>query len=165
MSRVSKEALEKLSEFINSLPDEARSKCALCNETLTHIVKQAEAQTGAGTATVARELANRINENAAPGDRVSDQQLRCRVQRQEGLSARNEQIKPEPDEYPFQESDAWPRCKQCGEEKVSGQWKKRRLKGSAWIPKEDSLCRECRNQNFEAKRAEFEARPVDPKSE
>ena len=62
----------------------ARSKCALCNETLTHIVKMAEVASGAGTATVTRELAARMNENAAPLDRVTPDQLRDRVRRQDG---------------------------------------------------------------------------------
>ena len=68
MPRVSEETIKKLDDFINSLPQEARSKCALCSETLTHIVKMAEVQTGAGTATVARVLSEKINENAAPVD-------------------------------------------------------------------------------------------------
>lgn len=63
------------------LDKEARSKCALCNETLTHIVKMAEVASGAGTATVTRELAARMNENAAPLDRVTPDQLRGRAQR------------------------------------------------------------------------------------
>jgi hypothetical protein len=80
MPRVSSETLRALAELLDSIPPEAKSKCALCNETLTHIVKQAEAQTGAGTATVTRMLADRINESAAPGDRVSENALRHRVQ-------------------------------------------------------------------------------------
>jgi len=85
MPRVSQETLDKLKVFIDSLPDEARDKCALCNETLTHLVKTAEVETGAGTATVTRELANKINETAAPGDRVGDEALKKRVQRSEGV--------------------------------------------------------------------------------
>ena len=83
MPRVSEETINKLQEFIESLPDYARNKCALCNETLTHIVKQAEAQTGAGTATVTRELAARIDEDAAPGVKPDGDRLRKRVEYQE----------------------------------------------------------------------------------
>lgn len=83
MPRVSQDTINKLNAFLNSLPAEARSKCALCNETLTHLVKTAEVETGAGTATVTRALSEKINEGAAPGDRVTDQQLRRRVQRQD----------------------------------------------------------------------------------
>jgi len=79
MGRVSKETIEKLNEFICSLPEEARGKCALCNQTLVHIVKQAEAQTGAGTATVTKALADKINETAAPLDRVEASSLRDKV--------------------------------------------------------------------------------------
>lgn len=79
MGRVSKETIKKLNAFIESLPEEARSKCALCNETLTHIVKQAEAQTGAGTATVTKALSDKLNDGAAPGDRVSGEALQDRV--------------------------------------------------------------------------------------
>jgi glycosyltransferase A (GT-A) superfamily protein (DUF2064 family) len=79
MGQVSKETIENLNIFFDGLPKEAQAKCALCNETLTHIVKQAEAQTGAGTATVARVLSERINEGAAPGDRVSGEALRQRT--------------------------------------------------------------------------------------
>ena len=71
MGRVSEETLQKLQDFICSLPDEAKGKCALCNQTLVHIVKQAEVQTGAGTRTVTKVLANNINETAAPRDKVS----------------------------------------------------------------------------------------------
>lgn len=83
MPRVSEDTIIKLNAFIKSLPEEARSKCALCNETLTHLVKLAEVQTGAGTATVTRALSEAINEDAAPGDRVSSEALRGRVQREE----------------------------------------------------------------------------------
>lgn len=79
MPRVSADSLEKLNNFFESLPSEARSKCALCSETLTHIVKLAEVETGAGTATVTRVLAEKINEDAAPGDRVTPLALRDRV--------------------------------------------------------------------------------------
>lgn len=54
------------------------------SDTLTHWVKQAEVASGAGTATVMRVLAEKINENAAPGDVVSGKQLRDRVQYNEG---------------------------------------------------------------------------------
>lgn len=97
MPRVSHETIEKLNEFINLLAGDARSKCALCTETLTHIVKTAEAQTGAGTATVTRALAEKINETAAPGDRVSSGALQDRVRRAEGVKMANRQNKPEPE--------------------------------------------------------------------
>jgi hypothetical protein len=84
MSRVSKESLEKLNAFIDSLPVEARNKCALCNETLVHLVKTAEVESGAGTATVTRALADRINEDAAPGDRVTGKQLQDRARYHDG---------------------------------------------------------------------------------
>jgi len=84
MPRVSKETIEKLNEFIGSLPSDARSKCAICNETLTHLVKKAEVETGAGTATVTRCLADHINQNAAPNDRVSDRSLLDKVRNVEG---------------------------------------------------------------------------------
>lgn len=96
MPRVSPKTMEKLNEFFDTLPTEARNKCALCNETLTHIVKSAEAQTGAPTATVTRELANRVNDGAAPGDVVSEGQLRGRVQRSEGIICTDHADKAEP---------------------------------------------------------------------
>ncbi|MFH2034718.1 MAG: DNA N-6-adenine-methyltransferase [Candidatus Margulisiibacteriota bacterium] len=95
MARVSEETLEKLNSFIESLPQEARSKCALCSETLTHIVKMAEVQTGAGTATVTRVLSEKLNENAAPGDRVSGEALNQRVRYNEGLKCQSDIIKSE----------------------------------------------------------------------
>ena len=107
MPRVSQETMEKLNDFLNTLPAEARNKCALCNETLTHIVKSAEAQTGAPTATVTRELANRVNDGAHPGDVISGESLRQKVigkTTDKNLSVRNEQIKkpePEPKECPI----------------------------------------------------------------
>ena len=96
MPRVSEETLQKLQAFIDSLPAEARSKCALCNETLTHIVKTAEVETGAGTATVARVIADKLNEDAALQDRVSGGALQDRVRRNEGLKMADRQNNPEP---------------------------------------------------------------------
>ncbi|NCC04833.1 MAG: hypothetical protein EOM37_12530 [Proteobacteria bacterium] len=95
MSRITAERIQRLKTFMDSLPDEARSKCSLCTTTLTHIVKQAEAETGVGTATVARALAEKINETALPADRVSGEQLRDRVRYQAGekVSGKNPQIK------------------------------------------------------------------------
>ena len=86
MPRVSEQTIEKLNEFFDTLPAEAKSKCALCNETLTHIVKMAEVETGAGTATVTRVLSDKINDGAAAGDRVSGSQLRQRVRYNEDPS-------------------------------------------------------------------------------
>lgn len=84
MGRVNQETLSKLRDFLDSLPAEVKGKCALCNETLTHIVKKAEVETGAGTATVTRALADNINEGAADGDRVSGKQLQFRARYHEG---------------------------------------------------------------------------------
>lgn len=96
MAKVSQETLKKLNDFLDSLPSEAQSKCSLCNETLVHLVKTAEVETGAGTATVTRELANRINDGAAPGDKVSGNALRNRVQNIEGVKCSDRADKPEP---------------------------------------------------------------------
>ena len=94
MARTTQEILERLNAFMESLPTEAKSKCALCNETLTHWVKRAEVETGAGTATVTRMLADKINDGAAPGDRVSDGALRQRVLAAEGSICRKPTNKP-----------------------------------------------------------------------
>lgn len=95
MSRPTSETLGKARDFFDSLPDEIRGKCALCSETLTHIIKQAEVETGAGTATATRILAEKINETAAPADKVTSDSLRDRVRRTEGKkeSGRTAQIK------------------------------------------------------------------------
>jgi len=96
MGRVSQETIDRLAAFIESLPPEARGKCALCNETLTHIVKQAEVECGAGTATVAKVLAEKINEGAAPGDVVTAEALEKRVKRNEGKVEKDESSFLEP---------------------------------------------------------------------
>lgn len=83
MGRIAPDTLNKLSAFIESLPEEVRRKCALCNETLVHIVKKIEAETGAGTDTVTRALSNKINEGAATVDRVTPRALESRVRRME----------------------------------------------------------------------------------
>lgn len=96
MSRVSRETLDKLQAFFDTLEPEVQSKCALCNETLVHIVKLAEVKTGAGTATVTRELAARVNEGSAPGDAVSGKALEMRVSQKEtdrNLKSHNEILK------------------------------------------------------------------------
>lgn len=94
MSRPTAEQLQRLQAFFDTLPEDQKGKCSLCNETLTHIVKQAEAEAGVGTATAARVLAEQINETARPSDRVSGDQLRDRVRRSAGekLSGRTAQI-------------------------------------------------------------------------
>lgn len=84
MGRVSAETIRRLNEFIDSLPEEARGKCALCNQTLTHIVMQAEAQIEAGTKAITKALAEKINETAAQQDRVTPEALRQRVLRVSG---------------------------------------------------------------------------------
>ncbi len=127
MSRVKKETIAKLHEFFDTLPTEARSKCALCNETLTHIVKTAEVETGAGTATVTRELANRINDGAAPGDQVSGEALRQRAREASGEKTRirsNGPNKPEAKEchvcgsvYPGDSKHCPNRCDKAATEK------------------------------------------------
>ena len=99
--RVNSTTLSKLEAFMDSLPQEAKQKCSLCNETLTHIVKQAEVATGAGTATVTRVLAARINEDAAPGDMVTVRALTGRVERHEGkdgMSPIRGNKQPEPED-------------------------------------------------------------------
>ncbi len=83
MPRVKPETIEKLNAFFDTLPKEQLSKCSLCRETLTHICKTAEVETGAGTATTTRVLSEKINDSAAPGDRVSGENLRRRVRYQE----------------------------------------------------------------------------------
>jgi len=126
MARVSKETIEKLNEFFDTLPTDARNKCALCNETLTHIVNLAAAKTGAPTATVTRELASRVNDGAAPGDLVSGGALQDRVRTAEQGRRPSEKEKmaqcqnkpdpdpdPEPDPAPdtcFVIDIAFPRC-------------------------------------------------------
>lgn len=97
MSRISRETLTKLNAFLDSLPSEAHSKCTMCNEALTHLVKQAEAQTGAGTATVTRMLSEKINEGAAPADLVKGRSLLDKVRNTEGKrNIDNVKNKPEP---------------------------------------------------------------------
>lgn len=88
MGRVSAETIRRLNEFIDSLPEEARGKCALCNQTLTHIVKQAEATIQAGTRTITRALAEKINETAAPLDRVTPEALLNRTREASGEKVR-----------------------------------------------------------------------------
>lgn len=78
------DTLAKIRDFFDGLTGEAKSKCALCNETLTHIVKMAEVETGAGTATVTKVLAEQLNEGAAEGDKVSAKALDSRVRYHEG---------------------------------------------------------------------------------
>lgn len=78
------DTLQKIREFFDGLTGEAKSKCALCNETLTHIVKMAEVETGAGTATVTKVLAEQLNEGAVEGDKVSAKALDSRVRYHEG---------------------------------------------------------------------------------
>jgi len=97
MPRVSPDTIRKLQDFLDSLPEDLNRKCAYCNETLTHLCKTAEAKTGAGTATVTREIANRINDGAAPGDRVSGRGLEMRVHRQEGDIVTNRDNNPAPE--------------------------------------------------------------------
>jgi hypothetical protein len=84
MAKVTKETKAKLKEYINTLSDDVSSKCTLCNETLTDCVKKAEVKTGAPTATVARALAEKVNEGAVEGDKVNGKALMFRVRNHEG---------------------------------------------------------------------------------
>ena len=60
MGRVSQATIEQIKAIFDSLPDETKSKCALCRDTLTHITKKIEVETGAGTVTVTRVFADKI---------------------------------------------------------------------------------------------------------
>ena len=60
---------------------------------MTHTDKTAEVKTGAGTSTVTRVLARRINEGAAEQDKVSEGALQDRVRRNEGVKVANRQNK------------------------------------------------------------------------
>lgn len=84
MAKVTKKAKALLKEYIETLPDEETNKCTMCNETLTHLVKKAEAETKAPTATVARALAKKVNEGAAEVDKVNGKALLFRVRNHEG---------------------------------------------------------------------------------
>ena len=100
MAKVSQETIERLNAFLDTLPVEDQNKCTLCTETLTHIVKTAEAQTGAPLATVTRELASRVNDGAAHSDKVSGEALRQRTLEMSGEKHRNcsnGTNKPEPE--------------------------------------------------------------------
>ena len=105
MGRVSEKTIYVLNEFMDALPDEVKGKCALCNETLTHIVKQAEVETGAGTATVTKELAKEINKKVPEGDRVSPGALRQRVRQKEGLNDRESICRNPTNNYPLWTED------------------------------------------------------------
>lgn len=96
MPRVNPDTLKKLNAFIDSLPDYVKEKCALCNETLTHIVKQAEAQTGAGTRTVCRAIADQHNAGVPEGDKVSEEALTQRVRQKEGVKMSERHNNPPP---------------------------------------------------------------------
>ena len=77
--KVTRNTLNKLQSFIDSLPEEAKSKCSVCNETLVHLVGSAMAKTGAPQSTVCRCLADDINKTAAPLDKVDGKKLRKKV--------------------------------------------------------------------------------------
>ena len=72
----------------------------MCNETLTHLVKQAEAQTGAPMTTVCRAIAAEVNKDAAPNDVVTPRALRERVSQKTGEKNRivsNGDNEPDPE--------------------------------------------------------------------
>lgn len=115
MGRIKPETIglinEMFDQFEGVLGKDALSKCSICRETLTHIVVKTEVETGAPRSTVTRELAGRINEGAAPLDRVNGNQLRQRVIGQttdKNLSVRSEQIGNNPEDQlplPFDPDD------------------------------------------------------------
>lgn len=84
MSKPTQDVIKKVIAFFDALPEETISKCTLCRDTLTHICTSAEVETGAGKATVTRELANKVNKNAAEHDKVTSESLRNRVRYHSG---------------------------------------------------------------------------------
>ena len=97
MARPDQATLDLIKDEVARIPPDRLSKCALCNDTLTHIVKTIEAKTGGGTATVARMVADEINKTATPGDRVSGEKLRNRINNQERVKCVNNTDKtPDP---------------------------------------------------------------------
>lgn len=96
MPRVSAETLKKLNAFLDTLPPETFHQCALCRDSLTHISKTAEAQTGAGTKTVADAIAERHNDGRPENDHVSGNALKDRVLRHEGVKKAKRSNKTKP---------------------------------------------------------------------
>lgn len=84
MARVSKEIKDKIEEYVNQIPFKKMNKCGTCTETLTHFTKQCEIETGGPTATITKYMSERINETAAPLDRVDGKQLQDKVRYHEG---------------------------------------------------------------------------------
>ena len=74
------EAARQIAEETERNPETVRRRIYEGGE----LCKDAQLSELAGTATVARVLSEKINENAAPGDRVSGGQLRDRVRYHEG---------------------------------------------------------------------------------
>jgi len=150
VGRVRQETQIKVMEQLEALPEDARSKCALCRETLTHVVKKAEAATGAGTATVTRILAELINETAAPADRVTGKSLQDKVRYYEGKDkiGNSENKNPGP----------WPTCEECGEKEAAYDV---RWNGEAPTPPKETfgryLCFGCRSEALGKKQEELEA--------
>ena len=89
MGRVSKEVLELVIAAVSDLPKEIKSKCALCNDTLTHHVTSIQAKTGAGLETVTNELTKQYNQQALPGDGVSGTAFKARVQHKTGADGKS----------------------------------------------------------------------------
>lgn len=84
MGKVSQETQEQVHKFFQNCEGEIITKCSICKETLTHMTKLAEVETGAGTDTVCKILADQINQHALPQDRVTAKALSNRVRRHEG---------------------------------------------------------------------------------
>lgn len=88
MGRVAADAIERLSQIMAVLDGGDTKACRLCNETLTHNIKQIEANTGASERAVCEAIADKINETALPQDKVTGESLRQRVKQHDGSKAR-----------------------------------------------------------------------------
>ena len=67
MGRVSKETIEKVENFVDSISEKDREKCNACNKTLTCIMSKGKDITGAGIGTISRFLADKINNDIGSG--------------------------------------------------------------------------------------------------
>lgn len=76
-----------LEEYFNLLPPGMKKKCAMCNNTLAHVVTQAMVATGSSERATVKVLADQLNEGAAQQDVVTAEQLRARARLASGRTS------------------------------------------------------------------------------
>lgn len=97
--RVKNDVVEDVRRLIDMLPAEIKTKCSICNETMTHYLTQVQVQANAPLGTVCREYTKAVNEMLPEHEKLSESAAMNRVRLTSGakkISCQSDNITSQP---------------------------------------------------------------------